>query len=73
MQALLTIGSPLVNGVLTNGLHLRAMPDSDHFPVEDSFSEHQWQGVRTELEQQAAFFEAQSQGVSEAQSQGAKQ
>jgi hypothetical protein len=63
MQALITIGSPLVNGVLTNKLHLRSMPDSTHPPVEESFSKQQWEDVRTELEQRAAFFEAQSQGV----------
>jgi hypothetical protein len=39
------------------------VPDLQHPPVEDYFSKQQWADLRTELEQKAAFFEAQSQGM----------
>ena len=60
MRAMLALHLPHVTGVIANTLHLGAtLPDSDHPP--EQVSRKQWEDIKTELERQAAWYEAPAQ------------
>lgn len=60
MKALLSLPNAThVGEAVANSLQLRAVPDSDHAP--EQLSRKQWEDIKTELSQQATWYETESQ------------